>query len=68
VRKIIEIADILGVSTIAEGIETKQQREYLESMGCAAFQGYLFGRPIVATEFLTEYRPALNISVGSSTG
>lgn len=68
VRKIIEIADILGVSTIAEGIETKQQREYLESMGCAAFQGYLFGRPIVATEFLTEYRPALNLSVGSSTG
>ena len=68
VRKIVEIADILGVSTIAEGIETQRQREHLQGMGCAAFQGYLFGRPIAATEFLKEYRPALSIDIVSSTG
>ncbi|WP_459745711.1 putative bifunctional diguanylate cyclase/phosphodiesterase [Pseudomonas sp. 3A(2025)] len=52
VRKIIEIAGILGVSTIAEGVETQSQREGLKTLGCGAFQGYLFGRPIAATEFL----------------
>ena len=60
VRKIIEIADILRVSTVAEGIETKQQRDYLQDMGCVVFQGYLFGRPIAATEFLKEHWPEMN--------
>ncbi|MEN5425837.1 EAL domain-containing protein [Stenotrophomonas pennii] len=51
VRKIIEIAAILGVSTVAEGVETEQQRAWLASMGCRVFQGYLFGRPVPADDF-----------------
>ena len=51
VRKIIEIAAILGVSTVAEGVETEQQRAWLASMGCRVFQGYLFGRPVPADAF-----------------
>ena len=51
VRKIIEIAAVLGVSTVAEGVETEQQKAWLTSMGCRVFQGYLFGRPVTADAF-----------------
>jgi EAL domain-containing protein (putative c-di-GMP-specific phosphodiesterase class I) len=36
----------MGVSTVAEGIETVQQSEALRAMGCSHGQGYLFGRPV----------------------
>ncbi len=52
VRKIIEMAGILGVATIAEGVETPAQRDCLTEMGCVAFQGYLFGRPVPVSEFI----------------
>ncbi|UII63846.1 EAL domain-containing protein [Xanthomonas translucens pv. translucens] len=51
VRKIIEIAGILGISTVAEGVETEQQHAWLGEMGCTAYQGYLFGRPVAADTF-----------------
>lgn len=63
VRKIIEIAGVLGVSTIAEGVETQEQCECLKALGCEAFQGYLFGRPIVATEFLQVHASAVSTEV-----
>lgn len=59
VRKIIEIAGILGASTIAEGVETRPQSECLRTLGCEVFQGYLFGRPIAADEFLEAHAPTL---------
>jgi EAL domain-containing protein (putative c-di-GMP-specific phosphodiesterase class I)/methyl-accepting chemotaxis protein len=45
VKIIIRIAKTLGLTVIAEGIETEAQRELLMSLGCAYGQGYLLGRP-----------------------
>ncbi len=42
---IVEIGRAMGMSTIAEGIETERQVERLRAMGCPLGQGYLFGRP-----------------------
>jgi EAL domain-containing protein (putative c-di-GMP-specific phosphodiesterase class I) len=49
---IIEIGRALGMSTVAEGIETEGQRDRLRSMGCTHGQGYLFGRPQEAERFV----------------
>lgn len=42
---IIALAKQLGMEIVAEGIETKAQRDFLVTAGCPVFQGYLFGRP-----------------------
>ncbi|MFC6092330.1 putative bifunctional diguanylate cyclase/phosphodiesterase [Saccharothrix lopnurensis] len=45
VRCIIDLAEVLGAHTVAEGIETEAQADWLRRAGCAYAQGYLFGRP-----------------------
>jgi diguanylate cyclase (GGDEF)-like protein len=46
VSTIIDLAGILGLEVIAEGIETTEQQAFLESRGCFIMQGYLMGRPV----------------------
>jgi len=50
-RTIIDLAPSLGLAVIAEGVETREQLEQLKMYGCAAFQGYLFSRPVPIDEF-----------------
>jgi diguanylate cyclase (GGDEF)-like protein/PAS domain S-box-containing protein len=52
-KAIIVMAHALGMQVIAEGVETAQQRDLLNDAGCDFGQGYLFARPINATEFET---------------
>jgi len=44
----------LGLSVIAEGVETHVQREFLFDHGCLHYQGYLFGRPVPIESFSTD--------------
>ncbi len=46
VKAIIEMADALGLMTLAEGVETLEQFEALKKMGCQRCQGYYFGKPM----------------------
>jgi len=48
---IVVMAHKLGIKVIAEGVETEQQRDLLQQMGCDYGQGYLFSRPVPAHEF-----------------
>ena len=48
VRGIVGLCHNLGVSVVAEGVETKEQAELLSGFGCEFGQGYLFGRPMSA--------------------
>jgi EAL domain-containing protein (putative c-di-GMP-specific phosphodiesterase class I) len=48
VRTIIELARVLGMDVVAEGIETCEQLELLRQMGCRFGQGFLIGRPMTA--------------------
>ncbi|WEM93657.1 EAL domain-containing protein [Telluria mixta] len=50
-RSVVALAQALGLSIIAEGVETMAQRDKLLELGCHRFQGYLYGRPMPAEEF-----------------
>jgi diguanylate cyclase (GGDEF)-like protein len=50
VRAIIRLADSLGMTTLAEGVETQQQFAILRREGCVEAQGYLFSRPVTADQ------------------
>lgn len=51
VSTIIAMASSLELNVIAEGVETEEQRQFLVSRGCNAYQGYLFGKPVPIAQF-----------------
>jgi len=48
---IVALAHHMGIDVIAEGVETAAQADFLVSIGCCAFQGYLYGEPIPVEQF-----------------
>jgi diguanylate cyclase (GGDEF)-like protein/PAS domain S-box-containing protein len=51
VRAIIELAGAIGISAIAEGVETKDQAAGLKMLGCEVGQGFYFSQPLTAGDF-----------------
>ena len=51
INSIIELAHRMRMTTVAEGVETREQFLYMKQQGCDAIQGYLFGKPVPADEF-----------------
>ncbi|MFA7382461.1 MAG: EAL domain-containing protein [Desulfurivibrionaceae bacterium] len=54
-QTILAMAQTLGFSVIAEGVETEEQRCILSDMGCITGQGYLFAIPLSAEELIERY-------------
>jgi diguanylate cyclase (GGDEF)-like protein/PAS domain S-box-containing protein len=60
VRTIIALGKTMNLNVIAEGVETEEQRKFLEDLGCYAYQGYLFSPALSAPmfeAFVEERRP-----------
>jgi len=55
IRAIIAIAKSYQLTTIAEGIETASQYEFLASLGCDMMQGYLFAKPMPWRDFKNTF-------------
>ena len=51
VRMVIALADSMGLTAIAEGVETEAQRDFLEMLGCTRYRGFLFCSPVPIEEF-----------------
>jgi diguanylate cyclase (GGDEF)-like protein/PAS domain S-box-containing protein len=51
VQAIIAMTEALGLSVIAEGVETEVQLAFLDKHGCHAFQGFLFSEPVPLDQF-----------------
>ena len=56
VRAITELADALGIETTAEGVEDNAQLSELRSHGCSSVQGFLFARPMSASDVAQLFR------------
>ncbi len=59
VRAIVQMAKALSMSVIAEGVETEAQRQYLQSIGCDEFQGFLYSPAVDSLSFEHHMRKAL---------
>ncbi len=60
VEAIVQMAESMGLTTIAEGVETPEQLEFLRSHGCREIQGYHLSRPLSAVDFeafVRQYQP-----------
>lgn len=55
VRAVIGVGHALGLTVIAEGVETEGERDLLRFLGCDLAQGFLFGRPMTAEAIETRY-------------
>jgi EAL domain-containing protein (putative c-di-GMP-specific phosphodiesterase class I) len=63
VRSMLSLAKTMGLTTVAEGIETPSEALLLTSWGCDAGQGYLFARPMPASDveaFVARYSDGVN--------
>lgn len=54
IDSVISMAKKLGMTVIAEGVEKKEQVEFLSEMGCDVFQGYYFSKPMPVEDFEKE--------------
>lgn len=54
-EEIVHIAGRLGISTLAEGVETPKDEQFIRSIGCDTGQGYLYSRPLSAEDFDEKY-------------
>jgi len=55
-KMVVVLAQSLGLAVIAEGVEIEAQRDFLARLGCHAYQGYLFSRPLPLEEFEARIR------------
>ena len=61
VTELVKMALALGVETVCEGVETREQAEFLREVGCTKLQGYYFCRPIPMEQILERYRKGVAI-------
>ena len=52
IATIIQVAEMLGIKMVAEGVESKEQCRFLKEAGCIAVQGYYFSKPVPLEQFL----------------
>lgn len=53
---VVRMAKWLGVRVIAEGVETKEQADFLRSIGCDCMQGFLYSRPLPENQYMELLR------------
>ena len=68
VRAVLSLAEALGMSTTAEGIETVELATTLATLGCASGQGFYFAKPLEAEAALDYWKVAPPLSLWASAG
>ena len=66
-RTIIAMAKTLSLNLVAEGVETREQADFLSGAGCRTIQGYLLGHPMEEAEFGQWRRGHADLRVADET-
>lgn len=53
VKSIVVMSRTLGIHTLTEGVETKEQVDFLSSLGCEKIQGYYYGKPMPGSQYIS---------------
>lgn len=61
VKAIISMAHSLKLKVVAEGVETKEQKDFIKESKCTYYQGYLYSKPIKETDFIKLLKKEENI-------
>ena len=56
IAAIVAVGRTLNLKIVAEGVETREQQEFLTRLGCSSLQGFLLGRPLPADQFIDAMR------------
>lgn len=70
VKAILELARAIGIRTVAEGVETQEQYDFLHRHGCHYIQGYLLARPLPEHDYLAycQQQPAVDQPLTTEAG
>ena len=60
-KAVIALANSLNLKVIAEGVETKEQRDFLVENGCKKIQGYFYSKPVPSNEFENILRDGFRV-------
>ena len=66
IAAIVALGRALNLNIVAEGVETREQQEYLTRLGCSSLQGYLLGRPVAADQFVQMFARQPSARAGAS--
>ncbi len=55
-KTVLMLAEELGITVVAEGVETEEQLHFLKQIGCNQYQGYLFSKAVPEAEFLAQLK------------
>ncbi len=56
IESVITMANKIGMRTLSEGVETKEQADFLEEVSCGRLQGYLYGKPLPYDELMVKIK------------
>ena len=51
VKSMISLGEAFGFEVIAEGVESREDVEMLQALGCHCYQGFFFSKPVTITDF-----------------
>ncbi len=63
-QTIVTLSSVLGLDVVGEGVESREQLDFLKAIGCDKAQGYFLGRPMPADEISRLMIPSLEASAG----
>ncbi|MGB0216367.1 MAG: EAL domain-containing protein [Alteromonas oceani] len=63
VESLVTLSKRMQITTVAEGVETAEQEEFLREIGCDLMQGYYFAKPLAPEDWL-KYLASANSTVG----